>query len=547
MIIKKIIIQNYKLISRTEFMVEPDYNIFVGDNDSGKSTLLEAIAILTTGKLNDYGFERQIKANLFNKTVRDEYRKAVMEKKDASLPEIVLEAYCHSDNTLEQSTYKGSNNTLHENCPGIRVKVGFNAVYEQTLKNMLNNGEVFDIPIEFYKVDFNYFSGTSVAGFRNCPIRAAFIDTTRKDYSNMVDRFVSESITSYLSKEEQTDLSTAYRKNRNGFHSHDVVKKLNEDVGAQEHISGRVLKIDLKEEGIDEWKRQMSVIVDDTPFENVGFGSQNTIKIELAIKNSQEQVNVVLMEEPENNLSFSNMAKLIARILKSSGKQIFVSTHSSYVANKLSLKKLLLVQNGKVSAFTTLPEDTIMYFQKLPGYDTLRLVLAEKVILVEGPTEELILQRAYMDKHSTEDGKRLPLDDGIDIITVNSLAFKRYCDIAVILNKPITIVTDNDGSIDTKIKAKYADYIENKLFTFLYEPDEKLYTIEPSILSVNTKEGGEPTDEFKAAISKNGSMLQKAYDEILAFMNGNKTEWAMRVLESDQKISYPKHIEDAIQ
>lgn len=546
MVITKIIIQNYKLIERTEFNVEPDFNIFVGENDSGKSTLLEAIAILTTGKLNGFNLDRQLKANLFNKVVRDDYRSAVGKKRAIAPPEIVLEAYCSSDNTVEHAKYKGTNNLLREDCPGIRVRVLFNSVYEQTLKDMLDKGKVFDIPVEFYKVDFNYFSGDPVAGFRNCPIKAVFIDTTRKDYSSMVDRFVSESITSYLSQEEQTNLSTVYRKNRNDFHSNDIVKKLNDDIGAQEHVSGRVLRIDLKEEGIDEWKRQMSVVVDDTPFENVGFGSQNTIKVELAIKNSQEQVNVVLMEEPENNLSYTNMAKLIARVLKSSGKQIFISTHSSYVANKLSLKKLLLVSNGEVSSFTELPDVTIKYFQKLPGYDTLRLVLAEEVILVEGPTEELILQRAYIDEHSNEGEGRLPQDDGIDIITVNSLAFKRYCDIAAVIKKAITIVIDNDGSLEN-IRKKYKGYIENKkLFTFLYETDETLSTIEPSVLAVNTIDGV-PTDEFKVAISKNDSMKNKSIEEIQSFMSANKTEWAMRVFESDQKIKYPKYIKKAVQ
>ena len=32
-------------------------------------------------------------------------------------------------------------------------------------------------------------------------------------------------------------------------------------------------------------------------------------------------------------------------------------------------------------------------------------------------------------------------NDGIDVIAVNSLAFKRYCDIAILVNKEITIVT----------------------------------------------------------------------------------------------------------
>ena len=39
------------------------------------------------------------------------------------------------------------------------------------------------------------------------------------------------------------------------------------------------------------------------------------------------------------------------------------------------------------------------YFKKLPGYDTLRLVLAKRVILVEGPSDELVVQRAYRDAH----------------------------------------------------------------------------------------------------------------------------------------------------
>lgn len=39
---------------------------------------------------------------------------------------------------------------------------------------------------------------------------------------------------------------------------------------------------------------------------------------------------------------------------------------------------------------TELDPTTVSYFQRLPGYDTLRLVLAKKVVLVEGPSDEII-------------------------------------------------------------------------------------------------------------------------------------------------------------
>jgi len=58
LIIERIVIENYRLIKHADFLVNPDMNIFVGDNDFGKSTLLEAIAILRSGKLNGFAFER---------------------------------------------------------------------------------------------------------------------------------------------------------------------------------------------------------------------------------------------------------------------------------------------------------------------------------------------------------------------------------------------------------------------------------------------------------------------------------------------------------
>lgn len=48
MIITKLFIQNYKQLKCVTFTVNPDINIFVGENDSGKSTILEAISILSS-------------------------------------------------------------------------------------------------------------------------------------------------------------------------------------------------------------------------------------------------------------------------------------------------------------------------------------------------------------------------------------------------------------------------------------------------------------------------------------------------------------------
>lgn len=536
MMIKKLLIKNYKSIEEVVIEMQSDVNIFVGENDSGKSTILEAISIVSTGNLNGRSFEKQIKANLFNQKTREKYIASLKCKKQVqSPPVIIIEAYLD----IEDAAFIGTNNELRENCAGIRMELAFDSEYSDAYKQMLKDGEIYDIPIEFYTVSYHYFKGTPVV-YRYAPVKGTFIDTTRKDYSYVMDKFVTSNIATYLTTKEQTDLSTAYRKSRHAFQENAVVKQLNRSMKKNVKVNERSVAVDLREDNIDEWKHQMSIIVESIPFENIGFGTQNSIKIELAIKNSKEQVNLIMMEEPENNLSYTNMTRLIDHIIQSEGKQIFISTHSSYIANKLNLGNIFLLYNGKIKSMSELPDGTKRYFTKLPGYDTLRAVLAEKVILVEGPTDELIIQRAYMDEYG-----KLPIEDGIDVIVVDSLAFKRYCDIAVLLKKKMVIVTDNDGNIQKNINEKYSEYLDKTNLVFIYEENEILDTIEPSVLEVNCK-NDKPTELFKNVISKNGSMKNKSKQEVLSFMTKNKAEWALRVLESEEKINYPEYIIDAI-
>lgn len=50
MIIHKLKIINYKLFQNITIEMNDDINIFVGENDSGKTTILEALSMVLTGK-----------------------------------------------------------------------------------------------------------------------------------------------------------------------------------------------------------------------------------------------------------------------------------------------------------------------------------------------------------------------------------------------------------------------------------------------------------------------------------------------------------------
>ena len=269
--------------------------------------------------------------------------------------------------------------------------------------------------------------------------------------------------------------------------------------------------------------------LDRVPFHYIGKGEQSIVKASLALShNKAEEASVLLIEEPENHLSHAKLNELLARIVsRADSKQVIVTTHNSFVANKLGLNNLVLLSNQATLRLNDLSEDTFRFFQKLNGYDTLRLILCDRAILVEGDSDELVVQRAYMDAN---EGK-LPIEDNIDVISVK-LAFLRFLEIA-------DVITDTDGDLDA-IEKKYDHYLGEKKkdnINIYYdgEIDEgpleefNYNTLEPKLLKAND-------------LATLNRIFGKAYENengLLIHMKANKTECALKIFEVDESINYP--------
>ena len=532
--ISKLKIINYKLFQNVIIEMNDTMNIFVGENDSGKTTILEALSMVLTGKIGGSNIANRVNLDWFNTNVRKGFIEAIKAGNTPALPTIEIEAYFSAPDKDEISTkvYKGTNNSLHEDTEGVKVEILFDTQYSTVYKQLLSDGKIKDIPIEYYKVNFRSFAIPEYYA-QTTAKKVACIDTTKRDYGPVLSRFVSGSINEYLTEEDMTELRHAYRANRHEFTDNQAVKRLNEKLQQSHSFDGKVITLNLRESGIDEWKGDMSISLDGIPLENSGLGTQNMSKSEIFLLQNSD-VDILIIEEPENNLSYANMSVLISKLSESKEKQLFISTHSSFVANKLGLQYLHLVANNGIIPFKMLSQDTYDYFLKLPGYNTLRILLANHAILVEGPADELIVQRAYIDNY----GKQ-PIEAGIDVVTVDSLAFQRYCELSSLIKKPITIVTDNDGNVQ-KVKERYKKYGE--LVTLCVESDNSLNTLEPSVLAVNL----DNFEEFKAIVYYGKDIESRDIESIKNFMLGNKTEWSMRVLTSKKRIKYPTYILEAI-
>ena len=75
--ISKLRICNFKLFRDITIKMNSGINIFVGENDSGKTTILEAISMVLTGRLSGGSIANRLNLDWFNIDVRNEYRTSV--------------------------------------------------------------------------------------------------------------------------------------------------------------------------------------------------------------------------------------------------------------------------------------------------------------------------------------------------------------------------------------------------------------------------------------------------------------------------------------
>lgn len=543
MAIDKVIINNFKCFKGShEIVLSNGLNIFVGNNGTGKSTILEAIHLALTGIIRGRHIKNDLSQYLFNKDVITEYINSLKSGNATALPKITIEIF-YSDDIDPNCMGNQNSNPTDYNCEGFIFEIAFNEDYQNEYEEVIKQNLINSLPIEYYEVKWKTFARSTITP-RNIVIKSAFIDSTQYRYTNYSDIYISNIIKNSLDNTQVIHVSQAHREMKNNFNNDMSVKSINQSIAATEILFNKniALTVDLGTQNA--WENSFIIEVDNTPFNFIGKGMQAIIKTELAMRSAEEKnKNIVLVEEPENHLSYTNLNKLIKHIEDNyNNQQIIISTHNSFVANKLGLHKLNLLANNKILKLNNLSSDTYEYFKKISYYETLRMVVSKKTILVEGPSDELIIQKAYKNKHG-----KLPIENQVEVISVGT-SFLRFLEIAKILQLKVVVVTDNDGKT-TRLNKKYKDYKNMDNITICYDDavseseknmkDFNYDTLEPALFRANDKN-----------IKLFNSIFKKDFkndNELLIFMKENKTECALAIFESNEILKYPDYINRAIE
>lgn len=284
--------------------------------------------------------------------------------------------------------------------------------------------------------------------------------------------------------------------------------------------------------------------------ENSGLGSYNRLYISAELlllkRTNYYGLKLSLIEEVEAHLHPQAQLILIEylqnEIAEKSGVQLLMTTHSPNLASKVKLDNLIICKGDKAfpmgSDFTELEKGDYLFLERFLDVTKANLFFAQGVILVEGDAENILLPVMAdilckpLTKHS------------VSIVNVQSTAFLRYSRIfrrklGEGMGVKVAVVTDNDikpdsGLTEKQIEDKSTDkevkYNGQEVKTFIspdwtLEYDTSLSALKKEFYTaVLRAEKIQNSDTYGLTPAKITEVNQKVETDFSTWTSNHKTE-----------------------
>ena len=222
---------------------------------------------------------------------------------------------------------------------------------------------------------------------------------------------------------------------------------------------------------------------------NVGLGTLNRLFMaaELLHLNKEDWhgLRLGLIEELEAHLHPQAQMQVIKALQRQEQIQLILSTHSPNLASKVRLENLIICNKGNAfplgKEYTKLDEEDYVFLEKFLDTTKSNLFFAKGVILVEGWAEEILIPSL---------AKAIGIDltaKGISVVNIGGIGFQHYANIFLRKNPPymtipVVIITDTDIRTYEKLTEK----IEGKEVTS-YVKKENNVEITQKIAEIKAK------------------------------------------------------------
>jgi len=507
MIVNYVRIENYRNFKNFQTPLSK-LSIIVGENDSGKSNFLHALKLPFCSNELEYRNKNLLPLDFNSDAVREFYDKVRSGASDIELLMIipVIRVTIQFDAIGNDHYAKAIvGNWITEYNGKITYEIQYcyqpknNTDFLELAKKLIHGSDKakenlsFLIPTELYDYAVVSTNNHKVIPYNDLKhITINSINAERDDFSESSsmksNSILTRLLEKKLSKEEKTKIHEAYFSFFKEIKDQDNFKKIfNRDVEFPD-LERFVANIDCIPNlaNLKNILSNITLAYGDEFLYQKGLGQRNIIFIILFFqhfKNSKSCFNLSCIEEPESHLSTNNLNLVVDYIKKSvavSGHlfQTIISSHSPKVINKLEFQNVIAFCGNTAVSFKDVDESLVKYLSKRPNFDILKLLFSNRVILVEGTTEEMFVNTILsLDKSTLTN---------IDIISISQKGYKTFLEIWKKLNgssesKKLGVIRDFDNQ--PKAKEEH-DCYDNKKTIFVQTTIG--YTLEDDIVSAGT-------------------------------------------------------------
>lgn len=514
--VKKLVLQNFKRFDALTLQFDPGTNVLIGDNETGKSSVLLALDLTLSAsrsRIETIGYDALINQGAVEKFLAGPARLDL-------LPEVVVDVFLEEG---DDQGFFGTQNLAGAETDGLRMTiVPLVEEFGPTILELLRDNKD-SFPYEYYTVQFSTFSGAPHVSYRR-PVKHLLIDSSRIDTEYAAREYTRAVFGFHTEAPDRYRLEYQYRQGKEGFQKANLAA-LNGKLGDYQFGLRSSVRSNLETD--------LVITKEGIPIENRGKGEQCFIKTNFALQKHDAKggLHALLLEEPENHLSHTNMKRLVERLARTEGTQLFIATHSSHISSRLDLRHALLLGTAqKAGRLKNLSEPTANFFMKAPDNNVLEFALSKRVILVEGDAEFILIENLYK-RHAQGN---TPQADDVHIISIGGTSFKRYLELGKLLGIKVAAIRDNDHDYRQNCVENYKGSLYDDAQIFA-DPDIERSTFEIGLYLDNKAACDDLFAEGRKTLTVQEYMLK------------NKADVAFELLtKKAAELVAPKYIQEAI-
>ncbi|MEM6189194.1 ATP-dependent nuclease [Shewanella scandinavica] len=473
MYIKKVTIHNYRSFRNFEAKLQ-QLTVVIGENDTGKTNFFTALSLPLSGNQIDFNQKRLSVSDINKDAVIDFLTSVVNDETEENqlnkIPKVSVTVEFADPKDAYETALLAKWIVADGDTEIYKIRYDFKPKDDKDLLEVvkksltgktLDDINWFTLPVELYDyqiVSMNNEKPIAYSDLKHVSVHS--INAERDDFSESSsmksNSIFTKLLMNTLNDDDKGKINTAYSEFFSAIEKTETFEKV---IGTNDDFENYDCIIKQLEctPNLPNLKNILSNITLKYGNEFLyqkGLGQRNLIYILILFayyKSCGDTFNLCCIEEPEAHLSVNNLRLVRDFIEKSSSNsgslvQTIISTHNPSIINKLKISNVLAFTGEKAISLSDTPTKLVDYLRKRPNFDILKLLFANKVILVEGPTEEMLIS-TYLSKQSA-------LND-IDIIPIGQRGYATFLDIWLALNKnnqnkKIGVVRDYDNSEEAK-------------------------------------------------------------------------------------------------